>query len=274
MTVDFIRLYEQGQEILFTYGIRIITAIAILIIGRIVAGIIKKIVLKSFSKAKVETTISTFISNLTFIGIMAFTIIAVLGRIGVQTTSFIAVLGAAGLAIGLAFQGSLSNFAAGFLMIIFRPFKVDDYIEAAGVAGKVKKIEVFTTTILTVDNKKVIVPNSKITGDNIINYTAEKNRRVDMTFGIGYGDDIDKAKEVLNRIVKSFPEVLEDPAPQIELSELGDSSVNFIVRPWAKTEDYWKVKFGITEAVKKEFDKEGISIPFPQRDVHIYNTEG
>lgn len=271
MEINITGLYEQGQEIVFTYGLRIITAITILIIGRVVAGIIKSIVSKSFTKAKVEPTVVTFISNLTYVGIMAFTVIAVLGRLGVQTTSFIAVLGAAGLAIGLAFQGSLSNFAAGFLMIIFRPFKVGDYIEAAGVGGTVKKIEVFTTTVLTVDNKKVIVPNSKITGDNIINYTAEPTRRVDMVFGIGYSDDIDKARVVLGEIVKNFPGVLQEPAPQIELSKLGDSSVDFIVRPWVNTADYWKVKFGITEKVKKTFDKEGISIPFPQRDVHLHN---
>lgn len=273
MEFDVAKLYEQGQELILNYGLRILTALLVLAIGRIVAGVVRKVISRSSGVEKVDSTVATFTANLSYITIMAFTVIAALGRVGVQTTSFVAVLGAAGLAIGLAFQGSLSNFAAGFLMILFKPFKVGDYIEGAGVAGTVKEIEVFTTTIMTVDNKKVIVPNSKITSDNIVNYTAEETRRVDMVFGIGYNDDIDKAKEVLNDIVKNFSGVLADPAPQIELSELADSSVNFIVRPWSKTADYWTVKFGITEEVKRRFDKEGISIPFPQRDVHLFNEK-
>lgn len=180
------------------------------------------------------------------------------------------VLGATGLAIGLALQGSLSNFASGFLMIIFKPFKVGDYVEAAGVAGTVEEIQVFTTTLKTPDNKTVIIPNSNITGDNIVNWTIKGTRRVDMVFGIGYDDDIDKAKQVISDILAKDDRILDDPPTQIALSELADSSVNFVARPWVKIEDYFGVYCDALENIKKAFDAEGISIPYPQRDVHVY----
>lgn len=270
MNLNLQQIVAQIQAILTVYGLKILAALAILILGRIAAGIIQKIVRGAANKAKMDSTIASFIANIAFICIMAFAAIAALSRLGVETTSFIAVLGAAGLAIGLAFQGSLANFAAGFLMIIFRPFKVGDFIEGAGVEGIVKEIQVFTTTIMTLDNKKVIIPNSKMTGDNIINFTAEKTRRVDLVVGVSYSDDLDKVKQVLNDEVTSFPGVLANPEPQIAVSEMADSSVNLVVRPWAKTADYWDVYFGLTEAIKKRLDKEGISIPFPQHDVHMY----
>jgi small conductance mechanosensitive channel len=187
-----------------------------------------------------------------------------------QTTSFIAVIGAAGLAVGLALQGSLANFAAGFLMIIFRPFKVGDYIEGAGIAGTVESIQMFTTQLKTPDNKTVIVPNAKITGDNIVNWSSKGTRRVDLVIGIGYGDDIDKAKQIMMDVLTKDQRVLKDPAPQVAVLELADSSVNFVVRPWVNASDYWNVYFDTTEEIKKRFDQEGVSIPFPQRDVHMY----
>jgi small conductance mechanosensitive channel len=207
---------------------------------------------------------------MTYIALLVFVVLAALGQLGIQTTSFIAVIGAAGLAIGLALQGSLSNFAAGFLMIIFRPFKVGDYIEGAGVAGTVEVIQIFTTQLKTPDNKTVIIPNAALTAGNITNYSAKGTRRVDLVFGIGYGDDIDHAKNVIMDVLAKEERILKDPATTIGVVELADSSVNFAVRPWVKADDYWNVYFNLTENIKKSFDSEGISIPFPQRDVHMY----
>ncbi|NNK02635.1 MAG: mechanosensitive ion channel, partial [Desulfatitalea sp.] len=217
-----------------------------------------------------DQTVRRFIANFAYIGLLAFVVLAALSQLGIQTTSFIAVLGAAGLAVGLALQGSLSNFAAGFLMILFRPFSVGDYIEGGGVTGTVEEIQIFTTTLVTPDNKTVIIPNAKIMGDNIINWTVKGTRRVDLVVGIGYGDDIDKARQVIADVLAKDARVRKDPPPQIAVSEMADSSVNFVVRPWVSASDYWAVSFGVTEQIKKAFDDEGISIPFPQRDVHVY----
>jgi len=251
------------------FGIRAITALLIFIIGRFAAKLVKKIVQKAMSRAKVDQTLISFTTNLTYIALMAFVVIASLSKLGIQTTSFVAIIGAAGLAIGLALQGSLSNFAAGVILIIFRPFKAGDYIEGGGVAGSVKEIQIFTTILTSPDNKTIIVPNSKLTGDNIVNYATQGTRRLDMVFSIGYGDDIDRAKEVLSQVVKNDPRLLNDPAPKIAVLEHADSSINIICRPWVKAHDYWDVYFDMMENVKKAFDKEGISIPFPQTDIHI-----
>jgi len=191
----------------------------------------------------------------------------------VQTTSFVAVVGAAGLTIGLALQGSLANFAAGILMIIFKPFKVGDYIEGGGVDGIVEEIGIFTTELKTFDNKKIIVPNAKLTSDNIINYTAREIRRVDIVASVSYSDDLDKVRKVLEDILAADEHVLKEPAPKIAVLELADSSVNFAVRPWVKTSDYWDVFFATQESIKKQFDAAGISIPFPQQDVHLYKVD-
>jgi small conductance mechanosensitive channel len=207
---------------------------------------------------------------LTYIALLAFFIIAALGQLGIQTASFIAVLGAAGLAIGLALQGSLANFASGFLMIVFKPFKVDDYVEVAGVGGTVEAVHIFTTTLKTPDNKTVIIPNSSVTSDNIVNWTTKGTRRVDMVFGIGYDDDIDKAKKIISDVLAKDDRILKEPATQIAVVELADSSVNFVVRPWAKIEDYWGIYFDAMENIKKAFDAEGVSIPYPQQDVHLF----
>ncbi len=222
------------------------------------------------NKRQVDPTIVSFVANMTYIALLVFVVLAALGQLGIQTTSFIAIIGAAGLAIGLALQGSLANFAAGFLMIIFRPFKVGDYIEGAGVAGTVEVIQIFTTQLQTPDNKTVIIPNAGLTAGNITNYSAKGTRRVDLVMGIGYGDDIDKARTIMEDILAKDERILKEPAPKIAVVELADSSVNFVVRPWVKLEHYWDVYFDTTENIKKSFDAQGISIPFPQRDVHMY----
>jgi small conductance mechanosensitive channel len=257
-------------ELVTIYGIKVLAAIVIFIVGKWVAKAIRGLVQRMMRKAQMDETLLKFVGNLTYIALLAFIIIAALSQLGIQTTSFIAVLGAAGLAIGLALQGSLANFAAGFLMILFRPIRVGDYIEGAGVAGTVEEIQIFTTTLVTPDNKTVIIPNASLTGDNIVNWTMKGTRRVDLVMGIGYDDDIDKAKQIMADILAEDERILKDPAPQIAMIELADSSVNFVVRPWANASDYWGVYMGITEKIKKAFDANGISIPYPQRDVHIY----
>ena len=263
-------LMVQVQNWVMVFGMKFVVAIVILIIGRLVAKILRNSVKKLMNKREVDQTLVSFICNLIYILILTFAIIAALGQLGIQTASFIAILGAAGLAIGFALQGSLSNFAAGVLLIVFRPFKAGDFVEAGGAMGAVEAINIFTTHLTTPDNKAVIIPNSKIMGDNITNFSAKDQRRVDMVFGIGYGDNIQKAKKVIEDVLTKDSRVLKDPAPTIGLAELGDSSVNFAVRPWVKTSDYWPVKFGINEEMKKQFDANGISIPFPQRDVHLF----
>ena len=259
------KLIEWGA----TFGIKIIAAVAILIIGRMVAKILQKLIVKVMDKRKVDKTISTFASSMVFSALYIFVILAALSQVGIQTTSFMAIIGAAGLAIGLALQGSLSNFASGFLIILFRPFKLGDYVEAGGVSGSISKISVFTTDINTVDNKKIIVPNAQIMNGTITNYTAEKTRRVDLTFGVGYEADINKVKDILNQIIKEHKLILKDPESFVRLGNLGDSSIDFTVRVWSKTEDYWTVHFDLIESAKEEFDKAKISIPYPQMDVHM-----
>ncbi len=261
-------------ELLTIYGLRAIFAVVVFIVGRWGAKVLTNFTEKIMNKKKIDLTIVSFVANMTYVALLVFVVLAALGQLGIQTTSFIAVVGAAGLAIGLALQGSLSNFAAGFLMIIFRPFKVGDYIEGAGVAGTVESIQIFTTQLKSPDNKTVIIPNAKLTADNITNYSVKGTRRVDMVFGIGYGDDIDKAKKIMTDILGKDERILKDPATKIAVVELADSSVNFIVRPWVKGDDYWDVYYDTTEKVKKSFDAENISIPFPQRDVHVYKHEG
>ena len=263
-------LIEKVYELLTIYGLKVIAALAVFIIGRWVAKVLRNLARKVMEKKAVDPTLTSFVVNLAYIGLLIFVIIAALGQLGIQTTSFIAVIGAAGLAIGLALQGSLSNFAAGFLMIIFRPFKLGDFIEGGGVAGVVEEIEIFTTTLKTPDNKTVIIPNASLTSGNIVNWTVKGTRRVDLVMGIGYNDDIDKARKIMADIIAQDARILKDPAPFIAVAELADSSVNFTVRPWAKADDYWGVYFDLTEKFKKAFDAEGISIPYPQQDVHFY----
>jgi len=255
------------------YGLKVIAAVLILIIGRYVAKALRALIERMMGKTSLDATLVSFVASLCYVLIMAFVIIAALGKLGVQTASFVVVLGSAGLAIGLALQGSLANFAAGVMMVIFKPFKVGDYIEGGGVAGVVELIGIFTTELKTPDNRKIIVPNAKITGDNIINYSAKEIRRVDIVAGVSYSDDLDKVKRVLQDILARDDRILKDPAPTIGVLELADSSVNFAVRPWVKTAQYWDVFFALQETIKKTFDAEGIRIPFPQQDVHIHRAE-
>jgi small conductance mechanosensitive channel len=268
--MDFNNIIPNLQAFAALYGLKIIAAIVIFVVGRWVARALRNMLKRMMAKGNVDEILVSFVGNLTYIALLAFVIIAALNQLGIQTTSFIAVIGAAGLAVGLALQGSLANFAAGVLMIIFRPFTAGDYIEGAGVAGIVEKAHIFTTQLKTPDNKTIIIPNAKIMGDNITNYSAKDTRRVDMVIGVGYGDDLKKVREILEDILAKDDRILDDPAPTIGVLELGDNSVNFAVRPWVKSEDYWGVYFDSTETVKRRFDEEGISIPFPQRDVHLY----
>jgi small conductance mechanosensitive channel len=251
------------------YGLKIIGAILILIIGRIAAGIGGKVVTKALEKSKTDPAVTSFVRSLTYFLILTFAVLAALAKFGIQTASFVAILGAAGFAIGFALQGSLANFAAGVLILVLRPFKIGDYIDSAGVAGTVKDIQLFTTVLATPDNIKILVPNGKIFGDVIKNISAYDTRRVDLVIGIGYTSDIQKAYDIMMNLVKEDSRILSDPATQIAVSELADSCVNFVLRPWVKKEDYWNVKFDLTRKIKETFDENGIEIPFPQQVVHM-----
>jgi len=269
-TADPAPWLEKAQTMGMEYGAKILGALIILIIGMWIAKAIKKGVAKLMEKRGVDPTLIAFAGSLLYVALQIFVIIAALAKLDINTTSFVAILGAAGLAVGLALQGSLANFASGVLMIIFKPITVGDFVEAGGTMGTVTEISIFTTILNTPDNKKVIVPNSNVMSGNITNFSANGTRRVDLVAGIGYGDDIDKAKSVLEGILAADKRVLKDPAPTVAVVEMADSSVNFVVRPWVNGADYWDVYFDITETIKKRFDEEGISIPFPQQDVHLY----
>ena len=260
-------LIEIGSSI----SISLLMALAILIIGRQLVKLILRLITVALEKSNVEDTVRIFVTNLLNTLLMILVFIAAINQLGIETTSIIAVLGAAGLAIGLALQGSLSNFAAGILIVIYRPYKVGDYIEAGNYAGTVKDIQIFSTVLKTPDNKIVVVPNGSIMNGSIVNYSDQDTRRIDLIISCGYEDDIDKVRSVLEDIIKKEKRVLKDPKPQIAVTELADSSVNFIFRPWVKRTDYLPVYYSLLEEVKKRFDKEGISIPYPQSDVHIRN---
>lgn len=265
-------IFQTIQDLSVQYGMQIIGALLTLMIGIWLAGFLSRIAGKALKKKEVDSTLSKFFVSIIKAALIVFVLISVASQIGIETTSFVAVIGAAGLAIGFALQGSLSNFAAGIMLIVFRPFKAGDFIEGGGMAGSVQEVGIFITVLHTPDNKKIFLPNAKLTSDNIVNYSANDTRRVDMVFGIGYNDDIDKAKSVIDSVLKNDDRILTEPAPQIVVSELADSSVNFNVRPWVNSSDYWGVYFDVTEKVKKKFDEEKISIPFPQRDVHVYQN--
>jgi small conductance mechanosensitive channel len=263
-------LLEKIQTMGVEYGTKILGALIILIVGFWVAKMIRKGVAGLMEKRGVDPTLISFVASLLHMVMKIFIIVAALEKLDIKTTSFVAILGAAGLAIGLALQGSLANFAAGVLMIIFKPFKVGDFIEAGGTMGSVVEIGIFTTILNSPDNKKIIIPNAGVTGGNITNFNANGTRRVDLVAGIGYSDDIDKAKVVIDGILAADDRILKDPAPTVAVVEMADSSVNLVVRPWCSGADYWGVYFDTTESIKKKFDEAGISIPFPQRDVHLY----
>ncbi|MCB9121495.1 MAG: mechanosensitive ion channel [Caldilineaceae bacterium] len=256
-------------DFLVTWGLRIGLALVIFFVGRMVVNWIVRVTERYLRTRALDELIIRFATNILAWTLLFLVIIAALSQLGIDTTAFIALLGAAGLAVGLALQDSMKNFASGVLLIIFRPFTTGHFIEAAGTSGSVESITLFTSTLRTPDNRSVIVPNGEIYSNTITNYSALPTRRVDMTFGIGYDDDLRKAKELLHQIIAAEPRILADPAPLIAVSELGESSVNFAVRPWVQTADYWDVFFAITEQVKLAFDDHGISIPYPQMDVHV-----
>lgn len=248
----------------------LVVALVIFYVGRMVISLLVGGLHRLMQKQGIDKTLETFVCNLVRMALLVVVVIAAIGALGVETTSFIAIFGAAGLAVGLALQGSLSNFASGVLIVLFRPYKVGDFIEGAGVIGSVEQVQILTTILKTGDNKQVIVPNSQIMNSIITNYSANATRRVDMVVGVSYGDDLDKVRNTIEELVAAEKRILEEPQCTIAVSALADSSVNFVVRPWVKTADYWPVTFDLTEAIKKRFDKEGISFPFPQRDVHLY----
>ena len=272
--MDFEEVLPKLWEFLALYGLKVVAAIVVFVVGRWVARIARNVLKKILTaKGVVDTTIISFAASLTYIIVLVFVVLAALGQLGIQTTSFIAIIGAAGLAIALSLQSSLSNFAAGFLMIIFRPFKVGDFIEGAGITGTVNEVHIFTTKLKTPDNKIIIVPNGSLMAGNITNFSTTGTRRVDMLFGIGYTDDIDHAKRVIKEILDADKRILREPSTVIGVLELAESSVNITVRPWVNSSDYFNVLLDMNERVKKRFDSEGISIPYPQQDLHLYKEK-
>ena len=268
--IDWVALAERAGNLTVEFGGKALTAIVIFFVGRIIARLITKAIRKVLQAQEVEKILESFVTNLAYWVLMVFVVIAAIDRLGVQTTSLIAVMGAAGLAVGLALQGSLSNFASGVLIVVFRPYKVGDFVEAAGISGAILQVQILTTVMKTGDNKEIIVPNGQIMSSIITNYSANDTRRVDMVIGVSYDDDLDKVRQTIKSIIDADDRILKDPECLIAVSELADSSVNFNVRPWVSTSDYWAVKYDFTEAIKKEFDRVGISFPFPQQDVHLY----
>ena len=251
------------------WSINIGLAIVVFIVGRLIAKVLVKVIEGLLVRAKVDSMLVEFIRSIANAALLIVVIIASLDMLGLNTTSLIAMLGAAGLAVGLALQGSLQNFASGVLLIIFRPFQVGNYIDAGGISGTVEKITIFNTIMLTPDNREIIVPNGAVYGGTITNFSARDTRRIDMVFGISYGDDIKKARDILMETLEADERVLKDPAPNVALSELANSSVNFVVRPWVNSGDYWDVKWDMNKKIKLALDANGISIPFPQMDVHM-----
>jgi small conductance mechanosensitive channel len=252
------------------YSLKVVAAILVLLIGKWLAHKIAKVLSVLLEKNKIDVTLVGFLHNITYYTLLMVVLIAAAGQLGINTTSFLTIVGAAGLAVGLALKDSLSNFAAGVMLILFRPFRVGDYVNAGGAAGTVQQITIFTTVLNTPDNQRVIVPNGAITSGIITNVSANPTRRVDLVFGIHYDDDISQAKEILYKVLNAEARILKEPAPTVAVSELADSSVNFAVRPWVKTGDYWGVYFDLLEKVKAAFDQAGITIPFPQQDVHMF----
>lgn len=267
---DADKYVDQGIELVMAYAPKLVLAIIVLLVGLWLIKGFAKVVDKGMESRKVEATLRHFLRNMVSIIFKILLLISVASLVGIETTSFVAVVGAAGLAIGLALQGSLANFAGGVLILFFRPFKVGDFIQTNGYSGTVKEIQIFNTIMTTPDNKRVIIPNGKVSNDSLINFSSEPTRRVDFVFGVSYGANIDQVKATLKELLDADTRIHKDPAPMVVLSELADSSVNFTVRAWVDAANYWPVFFDTMETVKKTFDTKGIEIPFPQRDVHLY----
>lgn len=263
---------EELNDLAITYGGRLLTALLTLLIGLWVIKLIVKALSKMMDKRQVDPSLKPFLISLSGTLLKVMLVITTLGMLGIEMTSFIAILGAAGLAVGMAMSGTLQNFAGGVMILIFKPFKAGDFIEAQGFSGVVKEIQIFNTILKTGDNKTVIIPNGGLSTGSMVNYSTEPTRRVDMTFGIGYGDDTSKGRAVLQSLVDSDKRILKDPAPFIAVSDLADSSVNFVVRSWVNSADYWGVYFDMNDKVYNEFNKQGLNIPYPQMDVHLHNN--
>lgn len=261
---------NENSDILLHYLLQGVLALVILFIGIKIAKFCGNLTEKAFAKRKIDKAVGGFVANIVYTLAFAATVLMALSQVGIETTSFVAILGAAGLAVGLALQGSLSNFASGVLIIILRPFKSGDYIDAGGQSGSVEKIEIFSTELRTPDNKVVIVPNSAIMSGAIVNYSREKTRRIDLVIGVGYDADLKEAKKVLENVLNNESRVLKDPAYTVAVSELADSSVNFVVRPWVNTGDYWPTYFDLVEEIKVSLDEAKINIPYPQMDIHLH----
>lgn len=272
--LDATAFYDKLTELTLTYGPKLIGALVVLIIGLFIIKLLNRGFIRMLSRRKIEPSLKTFLGSLVDILLKTLLAISVLSTMGIQMTSFIAVLGAMGLAVGLALQGSLQNFAGGVLILLFKPFKVGDYIEAQDHAGTVKEIQIFNTILTTIDNRTVIIPNGGLSTETMVNFSTEPIRRVDRTYGIGYGDSIEQAREVLMKIINENKLILNEPAPpSVKVIELGDSSVDLIVRVWVKKEDYWTVYFDMNEKVYNEFNTAGLNIPYPQMDVHLHSEK-
>ncbi len=265
--------FMMFEEVIVAWGMKVVAAGLVLLIGNWIAKKLATLFVVVMERHEIDVTLTKFLRNILYYAMLAAVVIAAAGQLGVNTTSFLTVIGAAGLAIGLALKDSLSNFSAGVMLILFRPFKVGDAVTVSGETGTVEEITIFNTVINTADNQKKIIPNGSVSSGTITNITANDTRRIDLLIGIGYDDDIKRASEVLAEVVKDEPRVLAEPKTNIAVAELGDSSVNFVVRPWVKTKDYWDVRFALIEKIKLALDQAGISIPFPQRDVHLHQVE-
>jgi len=263
-------LLPMIQEILATWGLKVVAALAILIFGRMIAGILRGTAQKALRRANFDETLTPFLANVVYVLLMLVVVYAAADTVGIPMNSVVAIIGAAGLAVALAFQGTLSNFSSGILLLTFRPFAIGDFVDAGGTTGTVKEIGVFTTTLATPDNVKIIVPNSTIAGSTIKNFSANENRRIDLVMGVGYDDDLNLAQDTMMRVIKADERVLADPEPVVAVDNLGASSVDFVVRPWVNGSDYWATKWDLTKALKEELEAAGLSIPYPQRDVHLY----
>ena len=263
-------LVQTIVTVISTWGLQVIGALAVLIVGRVIAGSLRRLTRRSLERAELDPVLVPFFANGVYYLTLAAVVIAVLSLFGIETTSLIAVLGAAGLAVGLALQGTLSNFASGVMLLIFRPFKVGDYVEVAGTAGSVQEVGIFSSVLHTPDNVKITIPNSAVYGQMIKNYSANDTRRNDLVIGISYGDDIARAIEMIRQILAADSRVLDDPEPVVAVADLADSSVNLVVRPWCAGSDYWPLRFDLTRKIKEELEAAGCSIPYPQRDVHLH----
>ena len=268
MKIDINQFSQKALELALSYGPKVLAAVVILLVGRAAAKMVRSLIKRVLGKTDVDPSISGFAASLAYWAVFTLTIVAVLSKFGVETTSFVAILGAAGFAVGFALKDSLSNFAAGIMVLLFKPFRLEHFIDAAGVSGTVKSIDLFTTTLHTPNNVQIIVPNGKLFGDIIKNFSANDTRRVDIDVGIGYGCSIEKAFEVILKLVESDERALTYPKPEVMVTELADSSVNLQCRVWSKTSDYWALKFELNKRVKEELDANNIEIPFPQRVVH------